>query len=233
MITPSRETIAKRIKAGWEPERARKRWTQSRPSRKRNEPSRSWKLRNGSNKSHDANMPLATRPIPQLSEAQKANFAKKVKKGQQDECWPWVASRNRKGYGQFAIQNYPVIAHRIAYILEHGSIPNEAPHILHRCDNPPCCNPAHLFAGTNEENIKDMVAKGRSAKGDRTGPRLHPECMPRGSRHHGAKLNETQVVEIRRRRKAGDFLRKIANAFMVSEATIRHIIAGKIWRHVP
>lgn len=75
------------------------------------------------------------------------------------ECWPWTGSLRDKGYGQVAWGGRPTKAHRVAFLLGYGRWPD--PNALHRCDNPGCCNPAHLFEGTTEDNNRDMWNKGR------------------------------------------------------------------------
>lgn len=79
-----------------------------------------------------------------------------------DSCWEWVGLRSSENYGTFYLNRTYVRAHRFAFELVHGPIP--AGHVIcHRCDNPPCVNPAHLFSGTQKDNMQDMVAKGRKA----------------------------------------------------------------------
>ena len=80
---------------------------------------------------------------------------------QKSGCIEWIGYRDPKGYGRFSTGWGEVLAHRIAFIMHHGSIPDQL-HVLHRCDNPPCINPHHLFAGTNQDNMTDKVTKGRS-----------------------------------------------------------------------
>lgn len=90
-------------------------------------------------------------------------FWSKVKKT--ETCWVWTAGtfKYRNGYGQFRVRrgDPPAYAHRFAWELVNGPIP-QGLHVLHRCDNPPCVNPAHLFLGTQIDNYRDMVSKGRS-----------------------------------------------------------------------
>src|ERR1035438_1775194 len=106
-------------------------------------------------------------------------------------CLEWTASRDRDGYGYFGLSGNTVKAHRVAYAIKHGSTPGNM-HVLHRCDNPPCVAIDHLFLGTNSVNVADKMAKGRQARGDRHGARLHPESHPRGdaswSRLHPEKI---------------------------------------------
>jgi hypothetical protein len=82
-----------------------------------------------------------------------------------DECWEWKGLRHQQGYGLIRAsgvgKNLMLRTHRVAWELQNGSVP-DGMHILHRCDNPPCCNPNHLFPGTDADNMKDMAAKGRN-----------------------------------------------------------------------
>lgn len=106
--------------------------------------------------------------------------------------------------------------------------------VCHRCDNPACVNCDHLFLGTNEENTADRVSKGRSAAGDRSGPALRPERMPRGEAHGRAKLTNAAVIEIRRRYAAGGTSQpKLAREFGVDHTVIGDIVRREKWKHVP
>lgn len=91
-------------------------------------------------------------------------FNEKIDQRSPDECWPWKASvANRMGHGQIKYNGRPVHAHRIAFLIANGYLP---PVVRHKCDNPPCCNPAHLEPGTITDNHRDMVERGRIPRGE-------------------------------------------------------------------
>lgn len=77
-----------------------------------------------------------------------------------DDCWTWIGSTDKDGYGHFDSNSKTIAGHRASWIVHNGEIPNRL-HVLHRCDNPPCCNPAHLFLGTHSDNMADGARKGR------------------------------------------------------------------------
>jgi len=96
-----------------------------------------------------------------MAESDIDRFWEKVEVKGDDECWPWKASQvGTTGYGQFRLNEQKPRAHRIAWFIANGTIP-EGLKICHSCDNTLCCNPAHLWAGTQKENIRDMISKGR------------------------------------------------------------------------
>lgn len=112
-----------------------------------------------------------------------------------DDCWEWIGAHCR-GYGRFWDGEREVRAHRFSYALHVGDIPAGLM-VLHRCDNPPCVNPAHLFVGTNDDNMADKKVKGRNAYGDRNGSRTCPHRRPSGEGSPVAKLNDAEARIIR------------------------------------
>ena len=99
-----------------------------------------------------------------LTERRIRNFWAKVSKS--STCWVWTGSRSWKQYGRVRMGSHSYQAHRVSWEMVNGPIEKDL-WVLHRCDNPPCVNPAHLFLGTNEDNIKDKLNKKRHTFGDR------------------------------------------------------------------
>jgi hypothetical protein len=122
------------------------------------------------------------RNIPPLTPQDEVRFWAKIAKGGPADCWPWTACINNKGYGFFGHPVGLFLAHRVAYAIANNGLPQNAC-VCHHCDNPLCCNPAHLWLGTLADNNHDMARKGRAATGDRHGSRLHPESLARGDAH--------------------------------------------------
>lgn len=121
-------------------------------------------------------------------------------------CWLWTGAKKAAGYGNFMVRKGHIAsAHRVSWELHKGQIPDGL-WILHRCDNPSCVNPDHLFPGTPKENSEDMCAKGR-ARGAVAGGEFHPQH----------KLTDTDVVSIRALRADGLMLKEIASRFAISE----------------
>jgi len=150
----------------------------------------------------------------------KAQFTwEKVRRGDESECWPWLGSLNSWGYGDCALGDKAVNASRAAYAAAHGDIPAGLV-ICHRCDNPACCNPAHLFAATQAENLADCRRKGRSRGQFRAGDR-HPK--------HTAKLTPELVVEARRLYAAGTSQSEIGRRWGIHSSTISRAVRGENW----
>jgi hypothetical protein len=135
-------------------------------------------------------------------------------------CVVWAGTKSKRGYGQFSLKNKNWQAHRFAYLAFVGPIP-KGHSVCHRCDNPACVNPAHLFAGTHRENMLDMWAKGRG----KAEPLVGSACK-------GAKLTEEKVREMRRRAGAGEGITALAREYGVSLHTAQLAVRGKTWAHV-
>lgn len=143
--------------------------------------------------------------------------------GPDGDCWVWTEGFNSTGYGQFNIPRYlnggkKVVrkSHQMAYELTHGKI-SEGQSVCHTCDNRPCCNPNHLWLGTRAENIADMVAKDRQAKGEQVG---------------SAKLTEEEVEQIIALINSGKSLGDIALMFNTSRQNVWKISKGLRWKHL-
>lgn len=155
-------------------------------------------------------------------------FWARVKK-QADGCWVWTGARTKAGYGRIHKQGY---AHRWSWKLANKKDIPEGLNVLHRCDNPPCIRPSHLFLGTKADNNADMAKKGRSTKGDRNPMRMYPELVARGERQGFARLTEKKVLAIRQARIAGATLDSLASKFKVNRITVSDISRGVTWAHV-
>lgn len=169
--------------------------------------------------------------IPELTDNDKARFFRHVINSNDGGCWGWKAETTDKGYARFNIKDDRFLASRISYKVHFFVDPSEMC-VLHKCDNPACTNPEHLFLGTTQDNTADRNKKGRTARGRRHSSVTHPEKTPRGSRNGMSKLNEEMITEIRKMRQSGFKLTEIADAYNVSVATIGMIVLGKLWRHV-
>jgi len=145
-------------------------------------------------------------------------FWAKVDKRSDQECWNWTGSKDSLGYGNFRFRGKTVHAHRVAWILAHGEIP-EGKLVCHTCDRPSCTNPSHLFVGTDADNNQDMMLKGRN----------NP---PRGERNWNAKLTDLDVLEIRRLVYSGKMQKDVAEQYGLSRMTVMNIVNRKSWKHL-
>lgn len=134
------------------------------------------------------------------------------------ECVEWPFYKTDKGYGQLFVNREKQLAHRFAFFLHHGRWPH--PWVLHRCDNPPCVNPHHLFEGTPKDNTADAISKGRLCKGEDV---------------NTAKLTEEEVLRIReeyQRGVPGFGTPALAKRYGVSRVSIHQIVTRKSWKHI-
>ncbi len=104
--------------------------------------------------------------------------------------------------------------------------------VLHSCDNPPCCNPAHLRLGTDGDNVREKFAKGRGGVGETHWTKHKPERIARGENQHSAKMTADQVREIRRRADAGEGGKALGKEFGISQASAWKIIQRLTWKHI-
>lgn len=151
------------------------------------------------------------RPKP-ISEA----FWARVERRGDDECWPWKGAVVRGGYGQGKVRVDGVLyvrAHRASWAIHHG--PPGSLNVCHRCDNPPCCNPRHLFLGTYLDNNRDRTAKGRT-------------CC--GTAHRRARFTEDEVRAIRASKE--NFC-ALARRWGSSRNAVRSIVKRITWKHIP
>jgi len=151
----------------------------------------------------------------------KKRFWGHVDIGAPNECWLWTAGTFWHGYGQFSYvreqgKTQIVYAHRFAYRITKGKIPKGL-FVCHSCDNPPCCNPNHLFLGTHEDNMQDRDRKNRQA---------------RGESHSRAKITSEEVREIRRLYNEGQSQKRIARIYNISPRQVSGICCGVYWKQV-
>ncbi len=142
------------------------------------------------------------------------------------DCWNWTGATGSFGHGVVRIATVLYKAHRVSWTWANGPIP-EGLCVCHRCDNPRCVRPDHLFLGTKQDNSSDMARKGRA------GSVVHPERVPRGEASGTAKLTAQAVREIRRLYAAGAANQyELAARFGVSQPAIGMIVRRRNWRHV-
>ena len=144
-------------------------------------------------------------------------FWEKVDRRGPDDCWEWMGTKNKLGYGILKVEKQNKKAYRLSYELHYGPIPDGL-WVLHHCDNPSCVNPQHLFLGTRQDNIDDMVSKRRQHYGEKTPT---------------AKLVAAQIKEIRQSAENGILAKELAHRYKVSLQAIYDILHRHSWKHVP
>lgn len=141
-------------------------------------------------------------------------FEEKFRKS--DGCWDWIASKGTFGHGKIFFRGRNIIASRASWILYRGEIP-KGMCVCHKCDNPGCVNPEHLFLGTHAENMLDKTRKGRA---------------PSGKAVKSSKLTDDDVLEIRRLYKNGASCGEIQKKFNVHKGTIWRAATNQSWKHL-
>lgn len=150
------------------------------------------------------------------------DFWNRVTVGKPDECWTWNGAVDILGYGRMHYHRKKWMAHRLAYTLTLGNIP-PGKILMHKCDNPPCCNPTHLTVGEHKDNVHDMMNKGRM-KGRRATAQ-DPGCKP--------KLTEQDVKDIRAEYAVGGTsYGKLALKYHLHRNYIASIVTRKVWKDV-
>lgn len=136
-------------------------------------------------------------------------------------CWNWTRGKIGSGYGTFRIErNRPMLAHRRAWELTRGGIP-DGMFVLHHCDNRTCVRPDHLFLGTHLENARDRASKGRNGRNG----------VP-GEQHYAARLTDALVLELRRKWRNGERICEIAREHGLTQIHVSMIVHERIWKHL-
>lgn len=149
----------------------------------------------------------------QTRQPEDERFWSKVDVRGRDECWPWIASFDLRGYGQFYWRGRLRRAHRVSWQLAHSEITSDVL-VCHHCDNPACVNPKHLFLGTHRDNVQDMIRKGRNV--------IHGQ---KGESNGHCKLTDAQVLEIRKRYSRGGIRQvDLAQEYGVAQAYVSALV---------
>jgi len=147
-----------------------------------------------------------------------ARFWSRVPRLDSSKCWNWAGCLDSNGYGVMSIKNQAKRAHRVSFMIHYGST-RGGMHVLHRCDNPACVNPSHLFEGTNTDNVADMVDKERNPRGETCGL---------------SRFSESQILEIRSKYVKNVYgMKRLAREFGTCQSTINKILKRRTWKHVP
>lgn len=153
------------------------------------------------------------------SELISKRFWRKVKILGPDSCWEWQGFLKEDGYGRIRFHKKVMMVHRVAYLLAKGEIP-EGMNVCHSCDNRACCNPAHLWTGTDADNMQDMVKKGRHK-------------YPMGEAQPKAKLTTGLVISMRNDYVDGMNFVELAEKYKVNKSHSRRVVLKLVWKHIP
>lgn len=135
------------------------------------------------------------------------------------KCWIWLGYKTNKGYGTMRVNMKTYLTHRLTYELTYGKI-KRGNFICHKCDNPSCVRPSHLFSGTHKDNMQDMFKKGRHNN-------------RKGENSNVSKLTERQVLEIRAKYKPKIYeMKKLAKEYNISFQNVSAIVNRKLWKHI-
>ena len=192
-----------------------------------------------------------------IRELLRSRFWKKVERGKSDTCWEWHGALCNTGYGiivmpgeRTALGNPRLaLAHRVSWWLEFGVRPDADLYVCHHCDNRRCINPSHLFLGTQDDNMKDALRKGRIARGRQISDHLKPSSIAAarariiklnaaglmanpGARNGRAILSEENVRAIRESHTSGIRNADLARKYGVTPTTIAGIVRRRLWRHI-
>jgi len=159
-------------------------------------------------------------------------WSKVDQSGGPDACWPFNGAKHKFGYGMFQVSTGRCDgAHRVAYRLTYGSIP-EGLLIRHHCDNPSCCNPIHLLPGTYADNMQDKVVRGRAnpPRGERNAFHKYPELARPGELHIGARFTNAEARDIREEHRIGRKITQIARERGVPHSVISNIVRNNTYK---
>ncbi len=152
----------------------------------------------------------------------KNRFYDKVLLPNENGCMEWQASKRDFGYGAFSLHGgFPIKAHRYSYELFNGKIP-KGMHVLHKCDNPPCVAPEHLYLGTDKENSSDRIKRNRHS----------PPPVRFGEKNNKSKLTDNDVINILKLFNSGVSAYKVSKIYNMDKSTIQDIKSGKNWKHI-
>ena len=158
---------------------------------------------------HKCDNPSCVNPDHLCLEDDPENFWSKVNKT--ESCWEWTRQKQKGfSYGKLTYKNKKRLAHRVSWFLTYGEWPSNNMCVLHKCDNPSCVNPDHLFLGTQQDNMRDMAIKNRAA----------------------TKLKPEEVIEIRKLAELGESRKVLSEKFNISKRQINRIISREDWRHI-